>query len=406
MYVAESRMKWFVLTVCCIVVMVNAGIRMSFGVFFKPLQDVLGTSRYNVSLIQSFFELGFGFFQLVTGRLVDIAGPKKVILAGLAVLAGAFLLVSKVQSVLMLFLVYGVMVAFGAGSTSLVAAIAVARQWFVTKSNLAVSSLTASLSAGQLILIPAVSYFVSAYGPASGFRLLSVLSLTAFIVVAIGLHNKAGSPREKPKNQTSRPPLALREVCQSRSFWVFGLTFAACGFGFSFIVTHFIPFATDLHMHSGQASGAMALIGGVSIAGTLLAGYVSDIYSKRKITALLFFIRALAMAMLFGNISHFTVYTFAVVIGLTWTATVPLISSLSVERFGAENTGSVLGALFLLHQAGAAAGSYLGGLIAEYTHGYHAMFAITAAVDLMAAAVILTHKKVLHRPHFTEATRG
>lgn len=392
MHATESRSKWLILTICCIVVMVNAGIRMSFGVFFKPLQSTLDASRYSVSLIQSFFELGFGFFQLTTGRLVDIGGPKKVMAAGLAITAISFFLISTVQSLWLLYLVYGILIAFGAGSTSVVSAIAMARRWFITKSSMTVSTLTASISVGQLLLIPVISYFVSNRGLKSGYLFLSVLSLAALVLVILGLNNKKGNTHEKAEKENLRGPADFRQVWASQSFWVFGFTFASCGFGFSFIVTHFIPFATDLHMHSGRASGAMALIGGVSIVGTLLAGYFSDLYSKRKITSLLFIIRALAMAMLFGSISHSTVYLFAVVIGLTWTATVPLISNLSTERFGSENTGSVLGALFLLHQIGAAAGSYLGGLIAEYTHGYHLMFALTAALDLAAAFVIVTHK--------------
>ena len=166
-----------------------------------------------------------------------------------------------------------------------------------------------------------------------------------------------------------------------------------CGFGFSFIATHLIPYAMDHQMKPGVASNVLALIGGISVFGTLGVGYVSQLTSRYKITLLLFIVRALAMGLLLFSASTNMIYVFAVLIGLTWTATVPLISDLSAETFGIQNTGSVLGALFLLHQVGAALGSYLGGLTADYTHGYHIMFIVTALLDVGAALLIFSYRK-------------
>lgn len=142
-----------------------------------------------------------------------------------------------------------------------------------------------------------------------------------------------------------------------------------------------------------RASNVLALIGGVSIFGTLGAGYVSQFFPRKYITFLLFMVRAFAMGFLLISSSADSFYIFGILIGLTWTATVPLITDLSTEKFGVQNAGTILGALFLLHQIGAALGSFLGGLSADYTHGYHAMFVLAAILDIGAALLILTYKK-------------
>jgi len=389
----NQNLKWIMLFICCIVIMVNAGVRLSFGVFFKPLQETLHVGRSSISLGQSIFELGFGFFQLITGRLVDIRGPKKIIAAGLAIMAAAFLLLARVKTIWQLYLVYGIIVALGAGSTSLVTNVALIKNWFTSKGALAVSVAIASVSLGQLVLIPVISSFVSTQGWQKGYLFLSILIMVAFLLTVTGLRDKNTLDSITAESQKRYPSIKPGQLLGSRSFWILGVVFMVCGFGFSFITTHLVPYATDLRQGLGQASNALAMMGGVSVIGTLGAGWLSQSFSRQKITSLLFITRALALALLLVSTSNTVIYIFAVIFGLTYTATVPLITDLSSERFGIENTGTVLGVLFLLHQLGAAAGSYLGGLVADYTHGYHLMFIASVAFDLGAALLIMMYRK-------------
>ncbi len=391
----ESNMKWLVLLVCCIMIIVNAGARLSYGVFFKSLQDILQATRSSLSLAQSSFELGFGFFQLFMGRLTDILGAKRVITAGLAVLGVSFIILSSVKTVWVLYLVYGFLIAFGAGSTSLVTGISLIKGWFTSKSTLAASAVTASVSIGQLVMIPAVSYFISTQGPYDGYRFLAVSSLFTLALVLVLFWNK-GSCKPAPVVKTGICPnryKGLRQIIAARSFWVYGISFMICGFGFSFVATHLIPFATDMGFSFNQASGTLALIGGISIIGTMAAGYLANYFPKRVLAALLFLIRGGAMWLMLGTLSDTVILVFAIIIGLTWTSTVPLITNLGTEYFGPVNTGTVLGALFLMHQLGAAAGSYVGGFIADYAHGYHMMFAFSTALDIGAAAMLIFYRK-------------
>lgn len=392
MQLLAANKKFLILATCCVLIMVNAGVRLSFGIFIKPLQSAFDINRSSLSLVHSLFELGFGLSQLILGRLVDVRGSKNIMIYGFLMLSFSFALLSRVNNVWQLYLIYGLLVSFAAGSTSLVIGIKIIKNWFTSHSTLPISAATASVSVGQLISIPLISEVVTKTSWHTGYFYLSLASLISAILVFVGIQNHPAQ-NIKPNSKQGVVLIGkLEEILGSRSFWVFGSVFMVCGFGFSFIGTHLIPYAVDLHMEPRAASDVLALIGGVSILGTLITGYMSQTVSRKNIIFALFLIRCAAMGLLLFANSLGMIYVFAILIGITWTATVPLISDLSSERFGAENTGSVLGALFLIHQVGAAMGSYFGGLTSDYTHGYHAMFIVTAILDFVAAVLIFFYK--------------
>ena len=59
-----------------------------------------------------------------------------------------------------------------------------------------------------------------------------------------------------------------------------------------------------------------------------------------------------------------------------------MTSALTADIFGRLSVGSIFGTIFVVHQGGAALGSWLGGLLFELTGGYGAAFTI-ASVQLL-----------------------
>lgn len=62
-------------------------------------------------------------------------------------------------------------------------------------------------------------------------------------------------------------------------------------------------------------------------------------------------------------------------------------SALTADIFGRYSVGLVFGTIFLLHQVGAALGSWLGGVLFELTGSYGAAFAI-CCVQLGVASLL------------------
>jgi predicted MFS family arabinose efflux permease len=74
-----------------------------------------------------------------------------------------------------------------------------------------------------------------------------------------------------------------------------------------------------------------------------------------------------------------------------------MTSALTADIFGRLSVGSVFGTIFVVHQAGGALGSGLGGYLFERTGGYGAAFVVASVQLLVAAGLSLT---------INEATRG
>ena len=73
--------------------------------------------------------------------------------------------------------------------------------------------------------------------------------------------------------------------------------------------------------------------------------------------------------------------------GASMSGSLAMTSALTADIYGSLSVGSVFGTIFVVHQGGAALGSWLGGLLFELTGNYGAAFAI-ASVQLLAAAVV------------------
>jgi predicted MFS family arabinose efflux permease len=76
--------------------------------------------------------------------------------------------------------------------------------------------------------------------------------------------------------------------------------------------------------------------------------------------------------------------------GLTYMAVLPPTAGLIGKLYGTQRLPTLLGITFMLHQAGAFLGSWLGGVALEATGSYDSMWLADLGLAIAAAAVALT----------------
>jgi MFS family permease len=172
------------------------------------------------------------------------------------------------------------------------------------------------------------------------------------------------------------------------AFWQLSGSFFTCGFSMSLLSAHGVPMLTDHGYTPLFASWTFGVLGGASILFTLLLGPASDRLGRRPVLAAIYGGRAAVFAGLFLiRDNPVAMLLVAVVGGITLAGSMSMTSALTADIYGRFSVGTILGAIFLVHQTGAALGSWAAGALFEATGGYGLIYAIACAV-LTAAAVV------------------
>src|SRR3989454_7350022 len=155
---------------------------------------------------------------------------------------------------------------------------------------------------------------------------------------------------------------ALAEAMAHRGFWLLSASFFVCGFQTIFVMTHLPAYLVDRGLSPAQGMAALATIGLFNIAGSYLAGNLGARYSRKRLLAWIYAVRALVIALFISTpVSAAGAYLFAAVLRVTWLATVPLTNSLVGQIFGVKDLSTLFSTAFLGHQLGAFIRALAGG---------------------------------------------
>jgi sugar phosphate permease len=164
---------WVVVGVVFVALLISAGVRAAPTVLVHPLEMELGWSRATISFAVSIGLLLYGLSGPVAGWLMDRFGPKRLTLAGLAIIGTSTLAGAAVTELWQLNLFWGVLSGIGTGIVAPVLGATVANRWFVERRGLVLGIFGAAASAGQLVAVPALMWLVVVTGWRQGTVLLA-----------------------------------------------------------------------------------------------------------------------------------------------------------------------------------------------------------------------------------------
>jgi len=149
-----SFQAWLIVAACFTTTLVIGETFHSLGVFFKPLENELATSRSLISSGYTTFMIGVAISSIVAGRLVDIFNPRPILLVCATLAGGGIMLCSQIGNIEHLRLFYFIS-GLGVGATWSVPGSTVQR-WFYgkKKAGLALAIVISGAGAGGLIFAP------------------------------------------------------------------------------------------------------------------------------------------------------------------------------------------------------------------------------------------------------------
>lgn len=390
---------WWIALAFAVMVFLSTGIRFTVGPFLKPVVAELGVDRAAFSLAVALGLFLYGVFQPFIGRAVDRLGARPVLVTGTLILGGSLAATGAVTRLWHFYVLYGVVAAVGLAATGHVVGSAVLTRWFTRRRATALSMLGAASMAGMSLLVPVATWLILAIGwrwtyAVFGAGVLALLLPVALWVVrespeSVGLTPDGGrATAVTAAGATAVERTDVSVAVQTPSFWQLAGGLFTCGFSMSLLSAHGLPMLTDHGYHPMLASWALAVLGGSSVLFSVGLGALGDRFGRKPVLAWLYGGRALTLAGLFLiRDNPAALLAVAALGGATMAGTMAMSSAIAADVFGRLSVGSVFGTIFLVHQVGAALGSWLGGFLFEWSGGYGGAFA-TAALILGGAAAL------------------
>lgn len=383
---------WPVIAVAAFILLITIGMRMSLGLFLRPVVNTTDLSVAQFSLVIAVFQLMWGVAQPATGALADHYGAWKVLGGGALVLAAACFLIPQLPTFWGLMFAVGLLLAFGtgAGGFSIIMG-QVAAKLPPAVRGLASGAVNAGGSAGQFLFAPMVQGLMVQphIGWQGTFYVWGGLSLL-ILPVAWWLTRGGNMPQQAQTAQTQDGGLkqAVIRAFADRSYLLLHLGFFTCGFHIAFLVTHLPNEISLCGLPPTVASTSLAVIGLANIAGCLFSGWCVGRFPRKYVLFYLYASRVLMVAAyLAAPKTDMNFYIFAAGLGFTWLATVAPTATLTGKLFGTRYLATLFGLTMLSHQIGGFLGSYLGGQVVSMFNSYGWMW--YADMLLAGAAALL-----------------
>ncbi|AJE17451.1 major facilitator transporter [Neisseria elongata subsp. glycolytica ATCC 29315] len=383
---------WPVIAAAAFILLITIGMRMSLGLFLRPVVNTTDLSVAQFSLVIAVFQLMWGVTQPATGALADHYGAWKVLGGGALVLAAACFLIPQLPTFWGLMFAVGLLLAFGtgAGGFSIIMG-QVAAKLPPAVRGLASGAVNAGGSAGQFLFAPMVQGLMVQphIGWQGTFYVWGGLSLL-ILPIAWWLTRGGNMPQQAQTAQTHDGGLkqAVIRAFADRSYLLLHLGFFTCGFHIAFLVTHLPNEISLCGLPPTVASTSLAVIGLANIAGCLFSGWCVGRFPSKYVLFYLYASRVLMVAAyLAAPKTDMNFYIFAAGLGFTWLATVAPTATLTGKLFGTRYLATLFGLTMLSHQIGGFLGSYLGGQVVSMFNSYGWMW--YADMLLAGAAALL-----------------
>jgi predicted MFS family arabinose efflux permease len=386
---SATRRYWMLVISAALILAVTMGLRNALGLFVSPLNTSTDLGIVSISFALAVGQFVWGAAQPVFGALADRAGSFRIIVVGSLLLALGLAATPFMHSSIGLILFLGVVSAAGAGAGSFSILMgATAQRLPPERRAFASGFINAGGSFGQFVFAPLAQMLISAFGWVTALFALAAAALTT-IPMALPL-------RESRTARTAAHAGGITLSEQTRiafkdpSYWCLHAGFFTCGFHVAFLVTHLPGEVALCGLPASVSAASLALIGLANIAGSLTVGWLAQTHRMKMLLVWIYGIRAVAIAFyLVAPHVPLTFYVFAIVLGLSWLATVPPTAGLVGKLFGVRYLATLFGLTLLSHQIGGFFGAWLGGIAIAWSGSYEWMWYADIALAAAAALVNL-----------------
>ena len=375
------------------------GQTFSVSQFVDPLIEEFGWSRTTIAGLYTAGSLTAASSMVGIGWLLDRFGAR-VVLAGVGIMLGlAAYWMSEVTNQIGVYAGFSALRMFGQGALGLVPSSLVAF-WFVRKRGRATAIAGLGMVGSQAIFPPLIHTLITQIGWRGTWVVLAVMVWVILIPIAvIVIRRTPESVGLLPDGATAPPPATddqlpivvtaandwtLREALHTRTFW---LIFGAAG-SQSLVTTAFVFHQAAVFdsrgLSAGVSAAVLSVMGPVSLAGTLLGGFLSDRFPNRILLVIGQGILAVAVLLAIVMTETWQALVYGGIVGLSSGGVITVSAVIWPNYYGRKHLGSIRGVATMAMVAGAALGPLPFALAFDITGSYTSVLIIFLAFPALS----------------------
>jgi MFS family permease len=387
--VRRSSYAWVVVGASALMMAMSFGTLICVSVFLRPLEAEFGWDRGVTSFAYSSAAFMTGLIGIGMGRLVDRFSVRPILLVGALVLGTAQVLLSRIDAVWQLYVLYGLMVGGFGNAAFLIPLVTNVGYWFDRNRGLAFGVVMAGQSLGGALLPTLARGLLEQMAWRDAYLTLGLIAWAVLIPLALLVREPPGLAALKAEAQgqaASFPAL----ISPARLTALLCMAIVMCCVCMAIPVIHVYPLAVEAGFAPSQAGLVLGVLMGVSIVGRVGIGRIGDMVGGIRALLLASGIQT-ALIFWFSQMNTLGgLLLIAVLFGVGYGGVVPAYAIIIRELIPLNRVGRSMGLVFFFGNLGMSLGGYLGGLLYDLSGGYPAAYAAGAVAGLVNLALVGT----------------
>ena len=395
--------RWVQLAAGLVCMMAISSPQYVWTLFTKPLAGELRTTMAQLQVTFSILIVLQTFLAPFQGFLVERFGPRLLLSVGALLTGASWILAANAQSVLGLYLTYGLLGGVGTGIIY-VGVVGLMVQWFPDKRGFAAGVVAAGYGMGAIVTTVPIASYLEAVGYHQTLQRFGLGIAIVGVAAALVLKRPpAGwSASVVKKTAATVKGATPQQMLRTPLFWLMFAMMTMMSTSGLMVISQMGTFAKDFGVASITVLGMAAL----PLALTLdrftngltrpFFGWVSDRIGRENTMTLAFGLEGLAMtAWLLTRDNAVLFVLLSGVVFFGWGEIFSLFPSTLTDTFGTEHGTTNYGFLYMAQGIGSVLGGPLASLLHDATGSWVPVFGVMIVMDLLAAVLAMFALKPL-----------
>jgi MFS family permease len=381
---------WRVVLAACLGVMAGFGSLFvyTFSVFVKPLAAEFGWSREAISSGFAVAAVTLGVCSPLLGGWIDRFGPRRIILVCMTIYGCAIASLSLLHSgVWQFYVTCFVLGAVGNGAAHLAYSRSIST-WFQRRLGMALAFVMAGAGLGAMVLPVLAQSIVSKSGWRAAYASLGVLALLLGLPLSWAYVRERGVAGHEAA-PVVRSGMTWQQGLCSSAFWIVTAILFVSSISMNGAITHLSALLTDRGLTAGGAALCASVLGGSSLLGRIVVGWLLDRFFGPRVALAINLITALGIFLLARATSFPAGCLAAALIGVGAGGEAAITPYLLTRYFGLRAFSTLYGLTWTFYAAAGAIGPVILGRAFDATGSYASLLILLATALALAAATNL-----------------